>query len=244
MAEHMYSDLAAWWPLISTPEEYVEEAAEAARHLRSAVIPVREVLELGSGGGNNASHLAASFELTLVDLSADMLAVSAALNPACTHVQGDMRDVRLGRDFDAVFVHDAVAYLLTEADLRSCFDTAFAHCRPGGVVVVIPDDVRETWEPDTDHGGHDGADGRAARYLEWSWDPDPGDTWVCTDYLFLLREADGSTSSVHDRHRTGLFATATWIGLLTDAGFAVTAVPEVTSEDRTPRTIFVGHRPR
>src|SRR5262245_2014986 len=53
-ALRMYTDLARWWPLISPPEDYAEEAAEAARHLRAAAIPVREVLELGSGGGHNA----------------------------------------------------------------------------------------------------------------------------------------------------------------------------------------------
>ena len=56
-ALRFYTDLAPWWPLISAPEEYAEEAAEAARHLRTAAIPVGEVLELGSGGGNNAVHL-------------------------------------------------------------------------------------------------------------------------------------------------------------------------------------------
>ena len=80
---------------------------------------MREVLELGSGGGNNAVHLKAGFDLTLVDLSAEMVAVSQPLNPECDHVVGDMRTVRLGRTFDAVFVHDAVAYMLTEDDLRA-----------------------------------------------------------------------------------------------------------------------------
>ena len=46
-----YSDLAGWWPLISPPEEYAEEAAFAASLLRMANPPTRTVLELGSGGG-------------------------------------------------------------------------------------------------------------------------------------------------------------------------------------------------
>src|SRR5215471_17022320 len=174
----LYGDLAAWWPLISAPEEYTEEAATAAAVLNSASIPVREVLELGSGGGHNAVHLKKRFSLTLVDLSADMLAVSRRLNPECAHHQGDMRTVRLGRTFDAVFVHDAVAYMTTETDLRQAVDTAFVHCRSGGVAVFVPDEIAETFEPGTDHGGHDGADGRAVRFLEWSWDPDPDDTWT------------------------------------------------------------------
>src|SRR3972149_1508073 len=59
------------------------------------------VLELGSGGGNNASHMKAHFKLTLVDRSPAMLAVSRALNPECEHLEGDMRTLRLGRGFDA-----------------------------------------------------------------------------------------------------------------------------------------------
>ena len=134
-----YGDLAAWWPLISPPEEYAEEAAFAATVLRSAAIPVHDVLELGSGGGNNAVHLKASFAMTLVDLSDEMLEVSRRLNPECEHPLGDMRTVRLGRTFDAVFIHDAIDYMTTEDDLRRAIETAFVHCRPGGVAVFVPD---------------------------------------------------------------------------------------------------------
>jgi SAM-dependent methyltransferase len=168
-----YGDLAVWWPLISPPQDYAQEAGYFARVLRSASIPVREVLELGSGGGHNAMHLKAWFTMTLVDLSAEMLEVSRRLNPECDHQQGDMRTVRLGRRFDAVFVHDAVDYMTSEADLRRAMDTAAAHCRPGGIAVFVPDRIAGTFEPATDHGGSDAADGRGARYLQWEWDPDP-----------------------------------------------------------------------
>ncbi|OLB80116.1 MAG: hypothetical protein AUI14_07820 [Actinobacteria bacterium 13_2_20CM_2_71_6] len=242
--EHrFYGDLAVWWPLISPPEEYAEEAAYAAKLLNSAAIPVREVLELGSGGGSNAVHLGAQFAMTLVDLSEDMLDVSRRLNPDCEHRQGDMRTIRLGRTFDAVFVHDAVDYMTSEADLRQAIGTAFAHCRPGGVAVFIPDHTAETYEPDSDHGGSDGPDGRGARYLDWTWDPDPTDTWILTAYAFLLRDPDGALRSVHEIHRTGLFGRDVWLRLLAEAGFVPEAVAEETAEDRTPRDLFVGHRP-
>ena len=186
-----YSDLASWWPLISAPEEYAEEAAFAASLLRMSSPPTRTVLELGSGGGNNAFHLKREFEMCLVDLSEDMLAVSRQLNPDCEHLQGDMRTLHLGRSFDAVFVHDAIDYMTTEADLRQAVATAYEHCRVGGVAVLVPDNIAENFEPDTDHGGHDAPDGRGARYLSWSTDPDPDDTYTRADYAFLLRAADG-----------------------------------------------------
>jgi len=228
--------------VISPVEEYEEEAAFAASLLASASIPVREVLELGSGGGSNAAHLKSAFVMTLVDLSEDMLDVSRSLNPECAHAQGDMRTVRLDRTFDAVFVHDAIDYMTTEHDLRQALDTAFVHCRPGGVAVVVPDVTRETFAESSDHGGGDGEDGRSVRYLEWSWDPDPADTWALTEYAFLLREPGGRVRAVHETHRTGLFGQADWLRFLVDAGFEARAVTEVTAEDRAPRSFFVGYR--
>jgi SAM-dependent methyltransferase len=243
VTERFYTDLAEWWPIISSPDEYAEEAAEALRHLRAAHRPVHDVLELGSGGGNNAVHLKAELDLTLVDLNAEMVAVSRRLNPECTHGVGDMRTVRLDRTFDAVLIHDAIDYMLTEEDLRAAMVTAFEHCRPGGVAVLIPDATAESWGPGTDHGGHDAPDGRAARYLSWDWDPDPSDRRVATEYAFVLREADGRTHVVHETHETGLFSEATWLHLLGDVGFLARAEVERTDDDRPPRTIFVADRP-
>lgn len=242
-AHRLYSDLAPWWPLLSPPAEYAEEAAFAATVLQSAATSVRDVLELGSGGGHNASHLKRTFAMTLVDLSEDMLAVSRRLNPECRHHRGDMRTVRLGRSFDAVFVHDAVDYLTSEAELAAVMATAFWHCRPGGIAVFVPDHTRESFEPDTTHGGSDEGTGRGARFLEWLWDPDPADTWVQADFAFLLRDAGGPVRVVHETHRMGLFSRTVWLRLLARAGFEAAAVTEVTTEDRRPRELFTGRRP-
>lgn len=237
-----YGDLAEWWPLISPPDEYAEEAAFVAGLLRSASIPVREVLELGSGGGHNAVHLKRQFSMTLTDLSEAMLDVSRRLNPECHHRQGDMRTLRLERQFDAVFVHDAVSYMTSEQDLRRAVETAFVHCRLGGVAVFVPDLTAEKPDEGADCGGRDAPDGRAVRYLQWTFDPDPADTWIQTEYAFVLRNPDGSVNVVHETHRTGLFSRDVWLRLLDDVGFDAVVVTEQTSEERTPRDLFVGRR--
>jgi SAM-dependent methyltransferase len=218
-APKLYTTLANWFPVLTPPEDYEEEATFYGRALAEAAgRPIRTVLELGSGGGHNASHMKARFTMTLVEPSADMLAVSRRLNPECEHLQGDMRTLRLGRQFDAVFVHDAVVYMTTERELRAAIETAFVHCAPGGAALFAPDHVRETFKPSTDCGGHDrGA--RGIRYLEWTWDPDPTDTICTVDYAFLLREPDGSTRVEHDRHVEGLFSRADWLRWLSEAGF-------------------------
>ena len=240
----MYDELASWWPLLSAPGEYEEEAAFYMRTLVEACERTpRSVLELGSGGGSNASHMKANVQMVLVEPSAGMRAVSQALNPDCEHVEGDMRDVRLGRQFDAVFVHDAVHYMLTESDLRMAIDTAFVHCAPGGAALFAPDYVRENFRATTDCGGHD--DGtRGLRFLEWAWDPDPSDTTFITDYAYLIREADGSMRVEHDRHVEGLFGRADWLRLLSEAGFQPRAVPFEHSElEPGSHEVFVARRP-
>ena len=244
MSEHrFYRELAPWWPLISAPHEYAEEAAFAASLLRTADPETRTVLELGSGGGSNASHLKRQFAMTLVDLSPQMLAVSQELNPECEHLLGDMRTIRLGRTFDAVFVHDAIEYMTSEEDLREAVATVFAHCRPGGVAVVVPDDIAENYEPGTEHGGSDQADGSGVRYLSWSTPAEDSSPTTTTQYAFLVRTADGAVSVAHDTHVLGLFPRRLWLDVLEDAGFEARSVAEVTTEDRLPREFFVGRRP-
>jgi SAM-dependent methyltransferase len=240
----LYADLAPWWPLLSTPAHYEEEAAFYLGTLQAACdAPPRTLLELGSGGGNNASHLKDTLELTLSDLSPGMLDVSRTLNPGCEHVFGDMRTLRLGRTFDCVLVHDAVCYMTTEDDLRRAMETAFVHCRPGGAALFAPDHVRETFTPSTTHGGHDGAD-HALRYVMWTWDPDSSDTEYLADFAYLLRHADGSVQVEHDRHVEGLFPRETWMRILREVGFAAERIPFDHSE-LEPGTyeVFVGRRP-
>ncbi len=219
----LYGDLAPWFHLLTAPEEYADEAAiYVALLAEGARGSVRTVLELGSGGGNNASHLKGRFDMTLTDLSPEMLALSRSINPECEHVVGDMRTLRLGREFDAVFVHDSVDYMTTRPDLRAAMATAFTHLRPGGVAVFVPDHVRERFEPRTSHGGND--DGkRGLRYLEWDWDPDPDDETYLVDFALLLRQEDGSVRLEHDRHECGVFARLTWLGLLGEVGFEAEA---------------------
>ena len=242
----MYDDLAPWWPLLSAPGDYEEEAAIYARLLLDAGrTGIRTVLELGSGGGNNASHMKASFELTLVEPAAGMLEVSRRLNPACEHVRGDMREIRLGRAFDGVFIHDAIDYMTTRDDLRAALDTAFAHLRPGGALLVCPDHVRETFRPATTHGGHDAPDGRGVRFVEWTWDPDSDDETCVTDYAFLLRDPDGAVRSVHDRHVHGLFREDVWLEILAGAGFEDVRVAPITHSELEPGSYqaFTARRP-
>jgi SAM-dependent methyltransferase len=238
----LYRQLAGWFPVLTPPEEYAEEAGFYTHLLQSACTnPPRTLLELGSGGGHNASHMKAHFQMTLVDLSPDMLAVSRKLNPDCEHFQGDMRSVRLGRQFDAVFIHDAIAYMLSEDDLFRAIETAYVHCKPGGAALFTPDDTRETFQPSTDHGGSDQGS-RSLRYIEWDWDPDPSDTTYISDMAYLMREGDGEMTCFTDRHVCGLFGQADWLRIIAAAGFQASMQPFEHSDLEPGSVVFLGRK--
>lgn len=240
----LYAQLADWWPILSSPDDYKEEAGFYWR----AIITESEtkpstMLELGCGGGNNASHLKEQVQLTLIDLSPGMLQVSLKLNPECEHIQGDMRKIRLQREFDAVFIHDAIVYMTSEDDLKSAISTAFEHCRSGGVALFAPDCTRETFVPRTEHGGHDVED-RGLRYLDWVWDPDPDDSEYVSDMVYVLREKTGEVRCVHDRHNCGLFSREDWLRIISDIGFQAKRIPfEHCDLQDQILDVFIGIKP-
>jgi SAM-dependent methyltransferase len=234
----LYTELSDWWQLITPTEDYADEAAFFGRLLRAG--NVRTVLELGCGGGNVAWFLKKDFALTLTDLSGAMLAESKKQNPELEHIEGDMRTLRLGRTFDGVLIHDAIMYMTSERDLRAALTTAYEHCKPGGVAVIVPDFVAETFRPTTSHEGRDSGD-RGVRYLEWTWDADPNDTEVNYEFILALKEGD-RLRTVVDRQIVGVFPRATWLGLMREVGFEPEVV-EDPSGDGERLEVFVAHKP-
>ena len=94
----LYWDLAKWFHLLTAPHEYRGEAEYyGTRIVEAASGPVHTVLELGSGGGNNALHMKRRFTMTLSDVSPEMLEASRQINSELEHVQGDMRSLRITR---------------------------------------------------------------------------------------------------------------------------------------------------
>jgi shikimate kinase len=236
----IYSDMADWFHLLTAPADYEEEADfYLARLAEAATRPIETLLELGSGGGNNASHMKRHADLTLTDLSPDMLDLSRSINPECEHIVGDMRTIRLDRCFDAVFVQDAIGYLTTEEDLRAAVRSAAVHCEPGGAVLLAPDEVVETFRASSGSGGHSD-ETRSLRYESKIWDPDPADTTYLMELTYHLQEAGRPDRELVEVHELGLFPRETWLRAMRDAGLTPSIVPSQHSEQDHVIDVFIG----
>ncbi len=236
----LFSDLAYLWPVMSPPQEYAEEAQCWRTLLRERFSPGRpRVLELGVGGGHNLSHLTNDVEATAVDISAEMLRHSVALNPGVEHIVGDMRRVRLGRNFQAVLIHDAISCMTTPRDLAAVFATAAAHLKSGGLLLTSPDYFAESLAlPRTECHTYTRGDIELT-YVEYTYDPDPSDTMIDIVFTFFIRSA-GSLQIEHDRLQAGVFPRSTWRKLMYSAGFEYSERTFHLQHWEYPYTILVG----
>ena len=237
----LYNQLAYLWPKISPPEDYADEAPYWRDAIRRYLGPGRHrLLELGVGGGHNLSHLTGEFDAVAVDISPNMLELSQQLNPTVEHHLGDMRTFRLpGRVFDAVLIHDAICYMLTEDDLRAAFATARAHLRPGGLLLVAPDLVRDTFKPGMRLNWSTDKDSVRIDTEEIVHDADPSDTMVESYFTYTIEER-GSRRVERDVHVTGLFPIATWLALMEEAGFRTDRIALPGDGDGCGEHLFCG----
>lgn len=249
MTEKLYAELAPWWPLISDPADYADEAEFWRHALRDALGPGRHhLLEFGVGGGHHLSHLVGEFDATAVDLSDAMLAHSRRLNPSVTHHIGDMRSIALGRTFDAVLIHDAVCYLTTPADIAATVKNAAAHLRPGGIVVMAPDYVRENFPADGSESSISppkrSADGAVeVVYAEYVYDPDPADCTYEGRIVVWLRHLPSDLRIIDDHHVCGLFSLDEWHHHLAGAGFRPALRDYPVYPDGRPAWLITGIKP-
>ena len=262
----MYDDFAHLWPLISHHSDYEAEA----RHWRDALTAELgqgrlRILELGVGGGNNLHHILypncdgslsaeavcngshmlhsqPAHDAAVVDPSEKMLANCKLLNPTVGQHTGDMRSVRLDSDrkFDAVLIHDAVCYLMSEDDIRATLATARAHLRAGGVLIMAPDWYTETYPGTKLEAGIRRDVTPEFASIEYDHDPDPSDSTLESVFIYIIKNEDGSVRVEEDRHITGIFSIHTWLSLMEQAGFRAKRLPYPVHEDGRDAWLLVG----
>lgn len=242
-----YNELAWTDELLIDPADCEQAVETIVRLLRATARSApRTLLHLGSGAGGYDRVLKRHFAVTGVDISPGTLALARATNPEVEYLEGDMRTLRLGREFDAVIIPDSIDYMATRADLDAALATAALHLRPGGAVLVVAKPAETFRDNNFAYVGE--RDGVHVTVLENNR-VDPSRPGRYEAVLLYLVRRHGELTIHTDVHQPGLFPRRAWDEAFAAAGFEVDAVPLDGAYDRYlvgegdyPQTIFVGTR--
>jgi len=141
----LFKDYASYYDLLYRDKDYEAEGRFVDQLIKKLAPDCKTILELGCGTGRHAEVLAQlGYFLHGVDQSETMLSEAEArllkLSPEykdCLHFSpGDIRTVRLKKDFDLVLsLFHVMSYQASNDDLKAAFATARSHLKPGGLFI-------------------------------------------------------------------------------------------------------------
>ena len=243
-----YAELAWTEPIITPPEDYVEETDLLAELIKGhSKIAVKKLLHLGCGAGGNDYAFKRHFDVTGVDIAEGMLEVAKQVNSEVVYHLGDMRTVELGESFDAVTIPDSIGHMTTVEDLRAAINTSRKHLNPGGVLLItanVADDFS------ANNFAYTGSSGDIEiTVFENNYIPDPAGTTYEATFVYLIRNK-GELEIATDHGNIGLFKLETWLELFKEEGLEVEEIKLehgydrfIMGEGEYPQHIFVCIKP-
>lgn len=141
----VFAASAPFYDALYAEKDYAGEAQYVAALIRRLAPDARSLADFGCGTARHARTFAElGFSVTGVDRSASMLErAKAELSGATPEVrdkialrEGDIRNMRLGSEFDAVVaLFHVMSYQAGNEDLGAAFSTAAEHLVSGGVFI-------------------------------------------------------------------------------------------------------------
>jgi SAM-dependent methyltransferase len=218
--ERLYKDLSWLWPVLSPPEDYIEEAEFLTNIIRDYLeFEPNTMLHLGCGGGHIDMTFKKYFEITGIDKSENMLNLARGLNPDCIYKSGDMREIRLDERFDVCLIYDSVNYMLTKEDLKKVFETAYFHLKPDGLMLTVVEETPDKFVQNKTKTNSRKKKDIELTYIEHWYDPDVNDFTYETTFVYLIRRKSDLSIEV-DKHICGMFELDVWEKLMIESGFS------------------------
>lgn len=202
------------------------------------------LLHLGSGAGGMDWVFKRHFSVTGVDISAGMIAKARSEHPDVGYIEGDIRSLRLNRQFDAVVIPDCIDYMVTLNDLDKAIKTAVHHLKISGVLVVAGKTMETFHNNNFAYTGE--KDGIHITLLENNYiNPSTRNSYEAT-LIYLIRQHEKLT--VHmDRHVLGLFSQENWENVFRDNGLVLNQSTldgvykkYLLEEGEYPMQVFIG----
>lgn len=214
-----YNELAWTEDLLADPADYESEVAGYVDLIKrnSSQSPCT-LLHLGCGAGGHDGFFKRHFAVTGVDISQGMLNKARLRHPDVEYIEGDMRTVRLGREFDAVAIPDSIDYMGSLPELRMAIETAVAHLKPGGILLVVGKTSEAFMDNNFAYSGE--REDLHVTLLENNYiNQYRPDTYEAT-LVYLIRRR-GELTIHTECHVLGLFSQEAWEKVFAEAGLSV-----------------------
>lgn len=219
-----YTDLAWVDTIVSSPEEVEKETELYSKTIKEySKIETRTLLHLACGAGMNDYTFKKHFKVTGVDISREMLSLARKLNPEIEYIEGDMRTVELGKNFDAVAIPDSIDYMRTKDELRKTIKTANKHLNPGGILLIVAHPKETFQENNFVYTGKKGD--IDITVFENNYITRNKETGYEAAVIYLVRNKEKLKTYI-DIHKLGLFDKKTWFSLLKEEGFEIKETKE------------------
>ncbi|AIM15676.1 MULTISPECIES: class I SAM-dependent methyltransferase [Neobacillus] len=196
------------------------------------------LLDLACGTGELSVRFAKEgFQVTGVDLSADMLAVAQAKGEkngfSIPFFQQNMAELEGLGLFDVVGIFcDSLNYLESEQEVRDTFAKVFQHLKPGGLFIF---DVHSIYKITQVFMNETFA--LNEEKISYIWNSFPGEYSNCVEHeltFFVLDEGTGKYDRYDEFHVQRTFTVQQYSGWLTEAGFQVQEI-NADFEDSPPQ---------
>lgn len=219
-----------------TFKDYVAEARDIARIVRSEHAGARSVLDVACGTGEHARLLAHEhgFEVDGIDLNAEFVRLARSKHAAGHFDVADMTNFALGRQYDAVIcMFSSIGYVCTLPAMQRTLECFRKHLAPGGVIIVEP-----WFPPEKMHGGHQSTRDADVNGLHVHR---VGTTAVegrlCHLRFDYTMTKNGEVKHVSEMHELGLFTEAETLATFEAAGL----VARHDAASPSNRGLYVAH---
>jgi SAM-dependent methyltransferase len=129
---HLYDALYGY-------KDYAAESARLTELIRARNPSARTLLDVACGTGKHLELLRGDFRVEGVDVDEGLLAIARDRLGSLPLHTADMRDLDLGRRFDAVTcLFSAIGHVADADELDAAIASMARHLEPGGVLIVEP----------------------------------------------------------------------------------------------------------
>jgi SAM-dependent methyltransferase len=229
----MFTHTARLYDRLYGFKDYEGAAQKLDGVIQARAYASRSLLDVGCGTGRHLRSLKDRYEVSGLDLDANLIAVAREAAPEIPYHVADMTDFDIGRTFDVVTcLFSAIAYVETIDRVERAIVAMRRHLNPGGLLIVEPWFAPENhWEGRLTANFHDEPDLK----ISWMYINSRVEDVSVLDIHYTVGTPEG-VEQFREVHRMGLFTQAQYLAAFEKAGFDV----EHDADGLFQRGLYIG----